>query len=624
MSMTRSKAQILRGFLPGQTFEHADDIIGRVGWVDTGSSGVDDDILFAALQRKLERWQRYEVIDKEGRPQVVSRASGFPDPDRFRDEYVLVEPINEVRYGLWPLMLRCINPACEKVVEFAKAEQFVRARDAQRCDKCGSPREQMPYIQVHHCGADATLLRPSCDRHDDDHVYLKDEGAFETSSWRCRARGCNGRYLDGMRFRGCGCGLPGGFVSRTVRQDDRFYVHTLDFVSFDRAPRIKLEKASEADKVVIGYWLGLIEDYEQALADASGSAPDVLATAQWDLMAPKLQELVDAGQMTSEDFSNMKRRVLGETESAFSAVTALVPAEVCKVVGGSQGAQERTMIWGSTGQLRKSRLADFKRQAETTGRRGTVEVIDEAQRELRDFGFSDLIVVENFPVALVAYGFTRLSKSPSKSQLRAFNPKSVNAKRKDKTPIFVIESNTEAVFFELDARRVLPWLVDQGLAIPTDLPDDDAEALLQAKAAVLREIATNAEAARRVYLLQHTMAHALIRNIGDLAGFAENTMSEYLIPDLLTFGVYADTHQEFTLGALVSLVEHRLGEWLEAAKEGARSCDWDPKCARDEGACMGCLHLSFGCNEFNDGLDRAVLFGSPAGHELVIDRGYWG
>ena len=30
---------------------------------------------------------------------------------------------------------------------------------------------------------------------------------------------------------------------------------------------------------------------------------------------------------------------------------------------------------------------------------------------------------------------------------------------------------------------------------------------------------------------------------------------------------------------------------------------------------MGCLHLSFGCAHYNEALDRAVLFGSPAGHE---------
>jgi hypothetical protein len=92
---------------------------------------------------------------------------------------------------------------------------------------------------------------------------------------------------------------------------------------------------------------------------------------------------------------------------------------------------------------------------------------------------------------------------------------------------------------------------------------------------------------------------------------------------MLTFGLYADTHQEFTLGALVSLVEHRLGEWLDAARKGARNCAWDPQCAHQEGACMSCLHASFRCDLFNEELDRAVLFGSPQTHALDIPHGFW-
>jgi hypothetical protein len=115
----------------------------------------------------------------------------------------------------------------------------------------------------------------------------------------------------------------------------------------------------------------------------------------------------------------------------------------------------------------------------------------------------------------------------------------------------------------------------------------------------------------------------LIRNLGERAGFGEGTMAEYLIPSMMTFGIYANVHQEFTLGALVSLLEHRLGAWLDATTEGAQTCAWDPVCGEHEGACASCLHLAFGCTERNRGLDRAVLFGAPAGHELEIATGFW-
>jgi hypothetical protein len=136
---------------------------------------------------------------------------------------------------------------------------------------------------------------------------------------------------------------------------------------------------------------------------------------------------------------------------------------------------------------------------------------------------------------------------------------------------------------------------------------------------------TDPDASRLMSRLQHTIAHALIRNLGERSGFGQETMAEYLIPELLTIGLYADTHQEFTLGALVSLIEHKLTEWLDATLDGAEQCAWDPECSTAAGACAACLHLAFGCDQFNDNLDRAVLFGTPPGHEQVLnlDHGFW-
>ena len=369
---------------------------------------------------------------------------------------------------------------------------------------------------------------------------------------------------------------------------------------------------------MVGYWLGLFDDYEQALLDAQHE-PNAEAAAKW----PEMEKMMRGNPAFSEaDIEQMRKRIVGETASALAEVTALVPESVCLDIGIEQRARERTLIWSGSGNLRTWRLEDFRKAAESTGRHGAATVLDDAERKVAEAGFSDLLVVENFPVALAAYGYTRLGRSPRTAQLRAFPPRR-RGKSADKTPIYVVESKTEAVFFELDAVRVLDWLVRNELHVPVDLTAEPERALLEAKAAVLTSVMTNGVVRYHVSLLQHTLAHALIRNLGERSGFAENTMSEYLIPELLTFGLYADTHQEFTLGALVSLAEHRLAEWLDAARDGAQHCDWDPQCGRAEGACMGCLHLSFGCEHYNEELDRAVLFGSPHGHALQVRHGFW-
>jgi hypothetical protein len=619
-TMTRSRTQVLRGYLPGQTFQHQNETIVKSIWVEAENSGVDPDVLFENLAKRLQRWQEFipnKLNENDPDPDPQNRAPSFPELPRFKDRYELKEPYEEVRYVVWPLLLRCVKPTCEKVAFFRDDQEWA-GKNAARCDKCGSRREQMPYIQVHVCGNDNTLLVPACEKHGMDHVYLKDERSFETSTWRCRAAGCGGRYLSNMRFQPCGCGMGGGYVSRTIRQEDRFITHTLSFVSFERAPRLKLARTPGGDKVIVGYWLGLFDDYEQALLDAQ-SEPNSDAAAKWPEME-KMMRLNPA--FTDEDIEVMRKRVVGETASALAEVTAVVPESVCFDVGQEQRARERTLIWSGSGNLRTWRLPDFRKAAEDTGRHGAATVLDDAERKLDQAGFSDLLVVENFPVALAAYGYTRLGRGPKTAQLRTFPPRR-RGSSKDKTPIYVVESKTEAVFFELDAVRVLDWLVRNELHAPVALPTDPARARLEAKAAVLTAAMTEPVVNEHVALLQHTLAHALIRNLGERSGFAENTMSEYLIPELLTFGLYADTHQEFTLGALVSLAEHRLADWLDAAREGAQHCDWDPQCGRDEGACMGCLHLSFGCEHYNELLDRAVLFGAPHGHQRQLRYGFW-
>jgi hypothetical protein len=613
-TMTRSRMQVMRAHLPGQVLQHENDTVVRVLWVETDRPNADPDILFANLRNELERWRNYRDVDGN----LHNRATGFPDPEQFRDGYVLLTPTDDVIYRPWPLTLRCKNPTCEKAVHFADDSGWSNATSPALCDACGSPREQFPYVMVHTCGDVRDIWMPECPKHGRQHIYLKDLRSFETSSWHCRAHGCNGRRLEGMRTPGCSCGEGGVFVGRTIRQENRFLTHGFPFVNFERSSRLRLEQTPGADTVVVGYYLGLIDDYERALNDVGREVdPELIAKAE-----EMLEAMRATGTTSDEQLAQLRDRMIPKTSQALASTQRLVPADARTQVGSEQKARERTLIFGRAGGLRTWTVDDFRQAAVGSGRHGAGQVLAEARTRLSEMGFSDLLVVENFPVALVSYGYTRLSRSPKEVLLRPF-PSRTSGKTKDKVPIYVAESTTEAVFFELEAQRVLEWLDANGVhhasALPADVP-----AQVAAKAAVLNACVQEPLVAHYVYLLQHTIAHALVRNLGERSGFSENTMAEYLMPTgMLTFGLFADTHQDFTLGALVSLVEHRLVDWLNAASDGVRSCDWDPHCARAEGACMACLHLAFGCNQFNADLDRAVLIGAPADHALTIVRGYW-
>src|SRR6266700_5331494 len=617
--MTRSKTQVLRGHLPGQTFQHQDETIVKVLFLDAYPPyNLNEDHLFENLELRLARWKNYE--DDQGN--AADRAPGFPELRRFRSQYAPREPGGSIYYTVWPMVMRCVNPRCEKVRAFNDENEWTGAHDPQRCDKCHTRREQMPYLQVHICGRDAPIMVELCRQHGFDHIYLKDEGSFETSTWRCRAGNHNGEYVSNMRFRPCGCGQGGGYVSRTIRQDDRFITHTFSFVSFDPQAVTRLHRTPGADRVVVGHYLGVFNDYEQAMLDVSRDLVDDELTAKWRGRQDDMRRM----GWSEDDIAAMAKRMGMDAPAAADELARLVPQHVIDQVFGQQRARERTLIFAGQGGLKTHRLADFRDEAtQRLGGHAAAVVLRAADDKISQFGFSNLLVVDNFPVALVAYGYSRLGRSPRTALLKAF-PTITRGPDRDKTPIYVANSKTEAVFFELDALRVRQWLIDND-KLATDaivLPDaDEAEQRRVAKAGLLVRYHEHLATQKLVTLLVHTISHALIRNLGERAGFATNTMAEFLIPDMLTFGLYADTHQEFTLGALVSLVEHRLSEWLDASRAGARNCPWDPQCAHQDGACMGCLHTTFGCDFFNEELNRSVLFGALPTHDLDIREGFW-
>lgn len=621
--MKRSKAQVIRGNLPRQTFEHPNETAVRVLWTPASRAEVNKELLIEALDRHLAGWT---TTDPDSGA-LVSRAPGFllPAADH-ADQYAPVEPDGPLFYETWPLVLRCTNQACQRAVSFNSDADWLKVKgkgaNPALCNLCHYPRQQFDYMLVHNCGRDAELLVPPCPDHGDKHVYLHDTRSFETATWRCRAGNCNGRVIGGMRFRACGCGEPGGFRHVTLRQDLRFITQTFSFVSFDPAPMAALRGVAGAEKVVVGSYLEFFStDWERAVNEVGKDRAD--AERKWRRIEPTLEE---------HEKPEWRRTIFGESGGAFEDIVALVGDEdAIDAVGSDQRAQERTLIWGEAADLSVWRLERFRDAAVKGNRPGAVAVIDAAERELSERGFSDVLVVDNFPVALAGYGYTRVGRRPDTALLKPFPElRGGSAKLKGKTPIYCAATNTEAVFFELDAERVIAWLAANGkLASPVpELPDRDADGGLPrrraAKAFMLVEQYRHPEVAELCLALQHTIAHALVRNLGERSGFGEDTMSEYLLPETLTIGLFADVHQELSLGALVALVEHRLGEWLEASAEGAEGCQFDPHCSEDEGACPACMHLAFGCEHRNENLDRGLLFGTPEGHEPVIEHGYWG
>jgi MrfA Zn-binding domain len=127
------------------------------------------------------------------------------------------------------------------------------------------------------------------------------------------------------------------------------------------------------------------------------------------------------------------------------------------------------------------------------------------------------------------------------------------------------------------------------------------------------------------YIVLHTLAHALIRELALECGYGASSIRERIYstrpdaPDMAGVLLYtAAPDSEGTLGGLVSLGEpDHLGRLLSQALERARLCSADPLCSEHDpttdgsvhhAACHACQFASeTSCERGNRFLDRAAL-----------------
>jgi hypothetical protein len=254
-------------------------------------------------------------------------------------------------------------------------------------------------------------------------------------------------------------------------------------------------------------------------------------------------------------------------------------------------------------------LADARRDAENRGATLEAARLADAERVAQGCGIDEIAVTTAFPIALAAYGYSRVDGTPGQSRLIGFD-----RRRDDGTyQIFAIPTETEALLVTLSARQVLSWLqAEHGGGTP--VPNDEAAARLS----VVRIFAAAGPEAQHVTTLVHSMSHALIRSLADgRSGFGESSLAEWRSPETLTFAIYVASFHTNTLGALWTVLHHRCADWLLGAQEGMWSCENDPLCHLSEPrACERCLFLTFGCDVFNQDLSRSgpISFWRHTGH----------
>jgi Domain of unknown function (DUF1998) len=251
--------------------------------------------------------------------------------------------------------------------------------------------------------------------------------------------------------------------------------------------------------------------------------------------------------------------------------------------------------------------------------------------------FARVNLVERLKETRVFYGFDRLEQNngalgqmPDIAMRQLFrNPPTTPPERW----LPAVEVFGEGIYVELNEEALTKWQGDHASWL-TDRYDDGFIARLGGVFQTLPPLTPANRTWATRYLLVHGLAHILMNQLVFECGYSTASLRErlYVSSDstapMAAFMIYtAAGDAEGTLGGLVRLGRpERLGPIVQRAVSKASWCSADPVCSEHLGgqgsmlanlaACHACLLLpETSCETINQGLDRAVIVGTPDARE---------
>lgn len=611
---TRGATQILFRHLPEAIFEHDDYGLCKVTQVALREVEVNKDALFDAVADALAMW-----------PPAFS--TKYPDPrdPAQRGHYTVGAP-REVRFTPYPQVFRCRT--CSRAGQFTQL--LKRGASATGRCVCGGRLNQLRYVQAHNCGRMEEIFVPpqACPHHPNDLAFY-DPGRVKQARWYCAK--CRDD-LQALRMTPCKCAynqsLPPGrqpekFLRIVPTADPSLYVpHTVAFINFPEDAQGRLRAAPDALQLMLARTWDMMTD---KVHDVIQERANRVKPEDADTMAQMVEALrkVDPTNKLVLDYDAEKKQPKGQAE--VDRVNQLLAAAKAQVEPPRRWLVEHTTLLDRTDLSTPADVAAMLRRA---GDEAGAADIEQGQRNAEELlGIANIRVINDFPLALCAYGYTRTTRDPQRTVINPFPMDD-----RGQLPIYALANETEALWFQLDPLRIFRWLLDNGLASGSPPSTrEQAWARLYADVPGLRQAAhepmhgqTEAVAVRT---LLHTLSHLFLRRI-EWSGFAPSSVGEYLIPASLSFILYANRYAETKIGGLTTLFEQRLNTWLWDAVQSGHECVYDPLCSDDGGSCAGCMHREHNCVSFNRELSRATVYGGPTPQQSAFEgrtlpRGYW-
>lgn len=552
-------------------------------------SDVNKDILQRRLSKFLQKWNedsggRIKGFDPDMRPEsLIALHPGHTDPE-----------FPSIFCEVFPPAFQCVKNDC-KVYADSYASDFEGS-----CKRCGGSLKQIKYVWYHQCGKlypFGPLKDKRCPTHDRKALYLYDTGRFSTSSWRCRD--CSYNSSLGMipcSDEQCRSKTPqpgeNRFMRGSVWNDSWvYYTQQLSFVNLS---------GDEINKIV--------------------SHPDVK-----QLLIDSLVGRIPAGSGHLSDHANMKVNCQNcNAELSFSA-------KFCTECGFKQTTVEKSEntevsdepipITADDDLATFASLRDLERTVsirDSVRHAGPEEILmSELPAQLSGIGLSDILLINDFPLANAAIGYSRLKSGPP-AWLNSFPVQNDEA---SKTPLYTNCVTSEAMMFQLSPLKIVQWITANDLVKDPEKQIlssfNDAEATLWLTDLLSKGDPDSEEETLRdeLHSLLHTYSHQVLQLIGTVSGLESSSLGELLLTEAMSFIIYSG---DSDIGGLSATFSQSLNMLTIELKNFLRTCKFDPSCSRDDhGVCAGCLYVARGCGDFNENLSRAYLFGGKTEHGSI-------
>ena len=599
-TMNRGKQQILFHYLPGRTFDF--EKVATIARVQKIQGIQRSDLNIAVVLRKIADEAR--AWRQEFRPAL--RDQVLNDLSRF----ILIEP-KRVQAELFPKVFWCQNRACGRVFDYSNRDDL----PPRNCPACKQGRlVQLRFIKIHRCGALHPLRPPTCQRcHTNNHMALDTRGSERVANFRWICRQCHTtQSVFGGYCRECHWPSDEPNSNRmdidVHRAGRTFYPHTTVLLNIPHRRLDSLLNIPEWPAIAAAKFLGFSEAANRPLSAfkprgfGSQDTEEIGLSGQdlEDLFRRQAQGELTAEQMVAEVQALREQRRREHQDSS--------PNRILQDLEHQTGVA--WPVWEEAGQeiLEAILPLEMSQPKELFNE----SPLPPAAQIAQDMGLSRLTLVPDFPIITATYGYSRAEYAPNQCRLNPFPP---DPDYGGKFPIFVDQVQADALMIRLDPERVCLWLKRNGF--PPNLPDGGSPDLTQQAYFVqlfhdapLREtLGSDRPHARLVFGLLHTFSHLFLRQAALLCGLDHTSLSEYLLPRTITFALYCNHRFGATIGALTSLFEQSLTEWLTVVRD-ARRCVYDPVCRDRGGNCHACTHLAeTSCRFFNLNLGRIFLFG---------------